>query len=226
MAQSRIREQLSTVIPNIEHFEVDDAGSAGSGAMIKLLLVSSTFDGLGSLKRQQLVFTAFERELASGAIHSIPQLQALTPAEWNSSRTSTCSNSAFDPLAVLQQRIRAAMPIEHLEVLDVTNGHAVDGFHDGSKRALDPNGLELELKIVSSAFEGKRLLERQQMIQHALGPELLSGAIHALPRIKVLTPAQWKAANALHGNSGAAPVNCDEKESDKITAGAACACSV
>merc|ERR1712187_824319 len=82
-----------------------------------------------------------------------------------------------------------------MEVLDVTNGHAVIGFADGSGRALDPHGLELQLTIVSDVFDGMKLLARQRLVQDALGPEIVSGAIHALPRTRTLTSAQWRAAN-------------------------------
>merc|ERR1711915_979691 len=99
------------------------------------------------------------------------------------------------PLAWVEERLRSAIQaIEHLEVLDVTNGHAVVGFMDGSRRALDPNGLELQLTVVSDTFQGQRPLARQRLVQEALGPEILSGAIHALPRMKTWTSGQWRTA--------------------------------
>merc|ERR1712050_361406 len=103
-----------------------------------------------------------------------------TPAQW-------CASG----LKWVDERLRTAIPdLEHLEIVDVTNGHAVVGFSDGSRRALDPNGLELQLLLVSATFNNLRTIERHRMVSDALGPELVSGAIHALPRLKTLTPDQ------------------------------------
>lgn len=189
-----MRERLEAVIQGIEHFEAEDVGSgaaspcsaeSGSGAHLRLTVVSSSFEGVRPLQRQRLVHIALESELASGAVHSLPDLRALTPTQW---RQSICAART----RWVEERLRAAIPdLEHLRILDVTNGHAVVGFTDGSKRALDPNGLELELTVVSPSFRGLRLLQRQRLVNEALGPELVSGAIHALPRLKTWTPEQW-----------------------------------
>merc|ERR1719436_1535958 len=136
------------------------------------------------LERQRLVHVTLQAELASGAIHSL-QLRTWTPAEWR-------TRAARAHLAWVDDRLRAAVPgVERLEIKDCTNGHAIEGFLDGSRRALDPNGLELELTVVSKVFQGMRPLERQRLVSGALGPELLSGAVHALPRMKAWTPEQW-----------------------------------
>lgn len=188
-AKMRIRDRLVASIPQIEHFDMDELEVGCEGAHLKLLVVSDAFEQLRPLDRQRMVHLALKTELSSGAIHSLPQLQALTRAQWRSkvqrSRTSW-----------VEERLRSAFDVAHLEILDVTNGHAIVGFHDGSKRALDPNGLELQLTIVSAAFEGLKPLARQQLVQAALGPELSSGVIHALPRMKTWTPTQWQASKA------------------------------
>mmetsp|Transcript_12610 Transcript_12610/g.36803 ORF Transcript_12610/g.36803 Transcript_12610/m.36803 type:complete len:231 (+) Transcript_12610:79-771(+) len=193
-AQEQFRKRLSTSIPVIELLEIEEAGAANgshcSGANPKLTIVSSSFEGLRPLMRQRLVHVGLHEELTSGAIHSLPDLQTLTPAQWRARKTRA-------RLAWVEERLRSAIPaLEHLEIVDVTNGHAIVGFHDGSRRALDPDGLELQLLVVSPSFDGMRLLERQRLVSEALGPELVSGAIHALPRMKAWTPAQWCAARA------------------------------
>ena len=45
-----------------------------------------------------------------------------------------------------------------------------------------------EATVVSAAFEGKRLIQRHQMVYQAIG-DSVGGAIHALS-IKALTPAE------------------------------------
>lgn len=147
-----MRKHLEATIPNVELLLVEDTsiGQPAScnvdgrcGADLKLTVVSPSFEGIHSLQRQRLVHVALEWELASGAIHSLPELQTLTPVEWvKSARFSW-----------VEERLRAGIPqVEHLDITDVTNGHAVLGFRDGSKRALNPNGLELQICVVSPAF--------------------------------------------------------------------------
>jgi len=192
-AQELLREQLEAVIPGIEHLEVEDAATGqaaacsgpGEGAHLRLTVVSTSFEGVRPLQRQRLVHIALEAELASGAVHALPDLRAMTPAQWQESVRNARTRWVED-------RLRSAIPqLQHLRIRDVTNGHAEVGFADGSKRALDPRGLELELTLVSPDFGGMRLLERQRLVSEALGPELVSGAVHALPRLKTWTPEQW-----------------------------------
>eukprot|EP00927_Polykrikos_kofoidii_P076803 TRINITY_DN7382_c0_g1_i1.p1 TRINITY_DN7382_c0_g1~~TRINITY_DN7382_c0_g1_i1.p1 ORF type:complete len:262 (-),score=37.86 TRINITY_DN7382_c0_g1_i1:392-1177(-) len=198
-AQAILKARLEALIPRIDRLEIESmrdeprasnlkvaAGGCQNGADIKLTIVSWHFNDMSLLQRQRLVHIALAAELESGAIHSLPELRTLTPTQWR-------ARQGHAHLAWVEDRLRSTISgIEHLEIVDVTNGHAVIGFHDGSKRALDPHGLELQLSVVSSAFNGVRPLDRQRLVGEALGPEVLSGAIHALPRMKTWTPAQWK----------------------------------
>jgi acid stress-induced BolA-like protein IbaG/YrbA len=72
----------------------------------------------------------------------------------------------------LRTYIAAGLACEHLQV----NGD--DGQH-------------FDALIVSSAFEGKRLVQRHQLVYAALG-ERMRAEIHALS-MKTLTPAEYKA---------------------------------
>ena len=56
-------------------------------------------------------------------------------------------------------------------------------------------GSAFEVKVVSSAFEGKSRLERHRMVMGALEEEL-KGSIHALALKQLHTPAQAAAAAA------------------------------
>ncbi len=53
---------------------------SGDGRHFDLVLVSERFDGLRTIKRQQLVYAALNSEIASGAIHAV-NMRTLTPAE-------------------------------------------------------------------------------------------------------------------------------------------------
>eukprot|EP00250_Pteridium_aquilinum_P009686 c1885_g1_i1 orf=251-529(-) len=51
-------------------------------------------------------------------------------------------------------------------------------------------GASFLVEIVSSAFEGKRLLERHRLVNSALAEEMKQ--IHALSVKKAMTPQQWQ----------------------------------
>ena len=75
----------------------------------------------------------------------------------------------------LQSIIAAGMPCEHLEV-------AGDGRH-------------WDAVIVSSEFEGKRLIQRHQRVYATLGERMRTDEVHALS-MRTFTPAEW--ANTPH----------------------------
>ncbi|HEY8385577.1 MAG TPA: BolA/IbaG family iron-sulfur metabolism protein [Porticoccaceae bacterium] len=52
----------------------------GDGRHFDLVVVSNRFDGLRTIKRQQLVYAALQAEIASGALHAV-NMRTLTPAE-------------------------------------------------------------------------------------------------------------------------------------------------
>jgi BolA protein len=81
--------------------------------------------------------------------------------------------------ATLESKLRAALDPVHLEILDESGMHAV------------PQGSEshFRLRIVSRAFDGKRLVERHRAVNVALAAEL-SRSIHALA-LETLTPEEW-----------------------------------
>ena len=49
--------------------------------------------------------------------------------------------------------------------------------------------------IVSAAFEGKRQIQRHQMVYATLGAKMHTDEVHALS-MKTLTPAEWSAQAA------------------------------
>ncbi len=59
-----------------EHLKV-----AGDGAHFEALIVSSAFDGLSRIQRQQAVYKALGGRMESGEIHAL-SMRTLTPEEW------------------------------------------------------------------------------------------------------------------------------------------------
>jgi acid stress-induced BolA-like protein IbaG/YrbA len=72
----------------------------------------------------------------------------------------------------VKQYIEAGLACQHLEV--------------------EGDGQHFFATIVSDAFEGKRLIQRHQLVYAALG-ERMREEIHALS-MKTLTPAEWQTA--------------------------------
>ena len=75
----------------------------------------------------------------------------------------------------LQSLIAAGLPCEHLELTG-------DGRH-------------WYATIVSSAFEGQRLIQRHQRVYATLGGRLQTDEVHALS-MKTFTPAEWAVNSA------------------------------
>ena len=72
----------------------------------------------------------------------------------------------------IKDYIAAGLPCEHLEV--------------------EGDGQHFFATIVSPNFEGKRLIQRHQLVYAALGDRMRE-EIHALS-MKTLTPAEWQSA--------------------------------
>ncbi len=61
--------------------------------------------------------------------------------------------------------------------------------------ALEGDGRHWFATIVSPAFEGRRLLQRHQLVYATLGARMHTDEVHALS-MKTLTPQEWKRAGA------------------------------
>ena len=73
----------------------------------------------------------------------------------------------------IKEALSKAIPVQLIETQDLTGG-----------------GDHWQVIIVSSAFEGKGLVEQNRMVNDALKEELGDQRIHALA-LKTYTPAQW-----------------------------------
>lgn len=57
-----------------------DIEVSGDGRHFELIIVGQKFEGLRTLKRQQLVYAALKQEIADGTVHAV-QMRTLTPTE-------------------------------------------------------------------------------------------------------------------------------------------------
>jgi acid stress-induced BolA-like protein IbaG/YrbA len=60
----------------------------------------------------------------------------------------------------------------------------------------DGDGRHWNAVIVSPEFEGKRLIQRHQLVYATLGQRMHTDEIHALA-MKTLTPAEWAAQDSI-----------------------------
>jgi acid stress-induced BolA-like protein IbaG/YrbA len=74
----------------------------------------------------------------------------------------------------IKQTLSKALPVNLVETQDLTGG-----------------GDHWQVIIVSSAFEGKGLLEQHRIVNEALKEPLADQRIHALA-LKTYSPAQWE----------------------------------
>lgn len=80
----------------------------------------------------------------------------------------------------IEQKLRAQFEVLHLNLDNESHMH--------SGPATDSH---FKLTLVADAFEGKRLVQRHQMIYGLLATEL-QGPVHALA-LHLFTPAEWQA---------------------------------
>jgi len=59
--------------------------------------------------------------------------------------------------------------------------------------SIESEGSHLNITVVGDVFEGKRPVQRQQLVYGALSEQISSGAVHAV-NMKLCTPAEWQAA--------------------------------
>ncbi|OUS16180.1 cell division protein BolA [Gammaproteobacteria bacterium 50_400_T64] len=58
---------------------------------------------------------------------------------------------------------------------------------------VESEGSHLNVSVVGDVFEGKRPVQRQQLVYGALNEQIASGAVHAV-NMKLCTPAEWQAS--------------------------------
>jgi acid stress-induced BolA-like protein IbaG/YrbA len=78
-------EQISVWIQQVlgEALSAEHVQVGGDGRHFEITVVSSHFEGLRPVKKQQLVYAALNEKIIDGTIHAV-MMQTLTPAEWQS----------------------------------------------------------------------------------------------------------------------------------------------
>ena len=85
-----------------------------------------------------------------------------------------------DRIALIEERLRTALAPEHLEIIDDSAAHA---GHAGARE-----GGHFTVRIVSTVFAGKPLIQRHRLV-HAAVADLMRREIHALG-IRAWTPEE------------------------------------
>lgn len=63
---------------------------------------------------------------------------------------------------------------------------------DGCEVLVEGGGDRYDIVAIGEIFEGKRPVQRQQLVYAALSERIADGSIHAV-NIRTFTPAQWQA---------------------------------
>ena len=84
----------------------------------------------------------------------------------------------------LEDRIRAGLPVTHLEIEDESHLHA---GHAGARGGAS----HYRALVVSDRFEGLSRVARQRLVFEAVG-DMMGPEIHALA-MRTLTPSEWQA---------------------------------
>lgn len=69
-----------------EHLPDSEAQVQMDGGHVNVLVVSSRFEGLNTLKKQQMVYGALNEAIADGRIHAV-HMKTYTPAEWQQAQS-------------------------------------------------------------------------------------------------------------------------------------------
>ncbi|MBD1834760.1 BolA family transcriptional regulator [Trichocoleus sp. FACHB-90] len=81
--------------------------------------------------------------------------------------------------AQVEEMIKAKLPDAQVQVQDLTGG-----------------GDHYQVTVVSSQFEGKRLVQQHQIVYGAVQQAMATEAIHALA-LKTYTPQDWEAVRVV-----------------------------
>mmetsp|Transcript_42756 Transcript_42756/g.103189 ORF Transcript_42756/g.103189 Transcript_42756/m.103189 type:complete len:170 (-) Transcript_42756:2441-2950(-) len=149
-------------------------------AMLSLCRSSRAFStvavkkGLGG-GRAAVVARGGRQQTQATAVHLTALKTNPSPLSSSSSmmlRMSSTSSPDTSIVDVCQQKIQDA-----LQTTDVK----VTGAYD------DPNGSHISIEVTSSLFEGKRAVQRQQLVYKAIWEEL-QGPVHAVDAMICKTP--------------------------------------
>ncbi len=72
---------------------------------------------------------------------------------------------------------------------------AIEAHIPGAQVTVEGEGCNATVTVVSEAFTGKSLLQKQRMVYAAVNDMIASGELHALT-IRAHTPEEWQARRA------------------------------
>ncbi|KAL7538504.1 hypothetical protein ACHAWF_010598 [Thalassiosira exigua] len=114
---------------------------------------------------------------AASPLSSFSSLPSTGPAGSTTARfLSSPSSPDTSVVETCRSKISAALETDDVKVI---------GAYD------DPNGSHISVEVVSTLFEGKRPVQRQQLVYKALWEEL-QGAVHAVDSMVCKTPDEAK----------------------------------
>lgn len=97
-------------------------------------------------------------------------------------------STSVGPLATsMLQNVKAALSPVHIDLVNESSSHGGDASAES----------HFKLFVVSSAFEGKSVLERHRLVNDAVRAGASNIPVHALS-ISAKTPAQWSAGAQMH----------------------------
>lgn len=76
-------DEIKTLLADA--FSDGEVHISGDGYHVQAIVVSSQFEGLRSIKRQQQVYAPLMAVIGSGALHAL-SIKAFTPTEWQRER--------------------------------------------------------------------------------------------------------------------------------------------
>ena len=74
----------------------------------------------------------------------------------------------------------------------------IEDHIDSCEARVEANGNNVQLVIISDAFEGLTPIKRQQLVYGAIQDKISDGSIHAVT-MKTFTLAQWQKEKVFHG---------------------------
>lgn len=138
------------------------------------------FDPIVLFHRDLLLEISMDGRPADSTVwSSVPHLLALDKEGPIAEPPDVVRHVEMDAISAekIQEKLKEQLQAEQVQVVDTSGGC----------------GSAFQVAVVAEAFQGKRLLERHQLVHQVLEEELKS--IHAISITKTLTPEQDKQTN-------------------------------
>ena len=83
MSDINVMSDINTWIQQVltEALAAEQVLVGGDGRHFEITVISTQFEGLRPVKKQQMVYAALNEKIADGTIHAV-MMKTLTPAEW------------------------------------------------------------------------------------------------------------------------------------------------